>query len=433
MSHAPRPSTPLSRRTALKGAAATAAGGLLATRSFRGRATAAAARQDAVELTWLTDLPMTPELVAAFTAENPDIRITVEEVAFRDLFQQNQVRLGSAQDNPDIVSVDAPVNSSYGLRGWLLPLDQYFTPEQTAAWVPAQLESSRYDGKLLSAPVWNSSQVLYYNLDLFTAAGITPPGETERWTWDQVGEAARALTTDGRYGFQFEQFNRIYQLQPLAQGKGVPVIGEDGLTVKGIVDAPEWVEAFTWFSQLHKDKVSPGGEVVVGELFRAQQLAMTVRGPWGAQEFIETPLDFQWRAAPHPYWGGEIHVPTDSWHLGINAKTKYPEQATRFLQWASSVAGGRAWRGLQPIWPCQTELLTEIVNDPANTEWPNRAYIVAAGESDHATIRPLTVGYLEYEELLSDAFEDIRNGSDVQVSLSGAADRIDREMQKYRR
>ena len=433
MSHSRCLSTPMSRRSALQGVAATAAGGLLASRSFAGHATAAPARQDAVELTWLTDLPMTPELVAAFSAENPDITITVEQVAFRDLFQQNQVRLGSAQDNPDIVSVDAPVNSSYGLRGWLLPLDQYFTPEQTAAWVPAQLASSTYDGKLLSAPVWNSSQVLYYNLDLFTAAGITPPGETERWTWDQVGEAARALTAEGRFGFQFEQFNRIYQLQPLAQGKGVPVIGEDGLTVKGIIDAPEWVEAFTWFSQLHRDKVSPGGEVVVGELFRAQQLAMTVRGPWGIQEFIETPLDFQWRVAPHPYWGGEIHVPTDSWHLGINAKSKYPEQAVRFLQWVSSTAGAQVWRGLEPIWPCQTELLTGIIDDPANAEWPNRGYTIAAGESDHATIRPLTVGYLEYEELLSDAFEDIRNGSDVQESLSGAADRIDREMQKYRR
>jgi ABC-type glycerol-3-phosphate transport system substrate-binding protein len=431
MSSSSRQPAFLSRRTALKGAAA--AGGVLAARSFPGRATAAPARQDAVALTWLTDLPNGPELVAAFSAENPDIQITVEEVAFRDLFQQNQVRLGAGQESPDIISVDAPVNSSYGLRGWLLPLDQYFTPEQTAAWVPAQKDSSTYEGKLLSAPVWNSSQVLYYNLDLFTAAGITPPGETERWTWDQVGEAARALTAEGRFGFQFEQYNRIYQLQPLPQGKGVPVIGEDGLTVKGIVDAPEWVDAFTWFSQLHKDKVAPGGEIAVGELFRAQQLAMTIRGPWGIQEFIETPLDFQWRVAPHPYWGGEIHVPTDSWHLGINAKSKYPEQSARFLQWVSSTAGAKVWRDLTPIWPCQTELLTAIIDDPANAEWPNRAYSIAAGESAHATIRPLTVGYLEYEELLSDAFEDIRNGSDVQESLSGAASRIDREMQKYRR
>ncbi|CAA9559579.1 MAG: hypothetical protein AVDCRST_MAG33-1533 [uncultured Thermomicrobiales bacterium] len=433
MSQSFRPSKPVSRRTALKGATATAAGGLLSSRSFPGRATAAPAAQDVASLTWLTDLPAGPEVVAAFTAENPDIQITVEEVAFRDLFQQNQVRLGAGQESPDIISVDAPVNSSYGLRGWLLPLDQYFTPEQTGAWVPAQLESSLYEGQLLSVPVWNSSQVLYYNLDMLTAAGITPPGETERWTWDQVGEAARALTAEGRFGFQFEQFNRIYQLQPLAQGKGVPVIGEDGLTVKGIIDSPEWVEAFTWFSQLHRDQIAPGGEVEVGELFRAQQLAMTIRGPWGIQEFIETPLDFQWRVAPHPYWGGEIHVPTDSWHLGVNARSRYPEQSARFLQWVSSTAGATVWRSHEAIWPAQQELLDEIVNDPANAEWPNRAYVIAAGESEHGTPRPLTVGYLEYEELLSDAFEDIRNGSDVQESLSGAAERIEREMQKYRR
>ena len=61
------------------------------------------------------------------------------------------------------------------------------------------------------------------------------------------------------------------------------------------------------------------------------------------------------------------------------------------------------------------------------------AYAVAAGEAQHAEPRPLTPGYLEYEEILSDAFEDIRNGADAGEALSGAADRIDREMEKYRR
>jgi multiple sugar transport system substrate-binding protein len=103
----------------------------------------------------------------------------------------------------------------------------------------------------------------------------------------------------------------------------------------------------------------------------------------------------------------------------------------RFLQWASSVDGGRVWREASDIWPPQQVLLDEIFNDPANAEWPGKANAVAAAEAQYAEPRPLTPGYLEYEEILSDAFEDIRNGSDVQESLTGAADRIDREMEKY--
>lgn len=422
----------LTRRRLLQhsgaGAAALAlAGGAAATAPQR------TAAQDKVTLTWLVDLPNSQEVADRFTEANPDIEIEVELLTFREVFQQNQIRLGSKADNPDIVSVDAPVVASYGLRGWLLPLDEHIPQEQVDAWVDAQALSSVYDGKRLSAPIWNSSQLFYYNLDLFEAAGVTPPGPEERWTWDQVADAAQRLTQGDVFGFQFEQYNRIYQLQPLPQGKGAPVIGEDGLTVKGIIDSPEWIEAFTWFGDLHtKSKVAPQGTVDVHELFINQKLAMCVRGPWAIKSLTEANLPFRWRAAPHPYWGGEIYVPTDSWHLGVNPNGKHQAEAIRFVQWSSSLEGSRVWRELEDIWPPQESLLEEIIQDPANEDWPGRAYAVAAAEAQHSEPRPLTPGYLEYEEILSDAFEDIRNGADVEQALSGAADRIDREMDKYR-
>jgi multiple sugar transport system substrate-binding protein len=396
-----------------------------------------AAAQEPVTLSYLTDFAFAQEVCDRFTEAHPDIRIAAELVTFREVFQQNQVRLGAKSDNPDIVAVDAPVVASYGLRGWLLPLDDQFSEEETAAWVPALNDSGRYEGSLLAPPIWNSSQLFFYNLDLLEAAGVTPPGPEERWTWDQVTEAAQAVTTPDIFGFQFEQYNRIYQLQPLPQGLGAPVIGEDGLTVKGIVDSPEWIEAFTWFGRLHNEwKVAPqGANIEVEALFNEQKLAMCVRGPWAIKSFTEADLPFQWRAAPHPYWGGNnpIHVPTDSWHLGVNPNSQHVEETIRFVKWASSVEGGRVWREIHDSWPAQQELLTDIFEDPANTEWPNRAYPIAAAEAEYATPRPLTVGYLEYEEILSDAFEDIRNGSDPAQSLTAAADRIDREMEKYRR
>ena len=424
--------SPLSRRQVLRRAGVGAAGLAVAARGLS-RPTAAAA-QEKVTLSWLVDLPHSQEVADRFTEANPDIEIKVELLTFREVFQQNQVRLGSKADNPDIVSVDAPVVAAYGLRGWLLPLDEHIPQEQVDAWVDAQALSSVYEGQRLSAPIWNSSQLLYYNLDLFEAAGVTPPGPEERWTWDQVAEAARQLTTDDVFGFQFEQYNRIYQLQPLPQGKGAPVIGEDGLTVKGVVDSPQWVEAFTWFGQLHNEwKVAPQGNIDVHELFINQKLAMTIRGPWAIKSLTEANLPFRWRAAPHPYWGGEIFVPTDSWHLGVNPNGKHQAEAIRFVQWSSSLEGSRVWRELEDIWPPQEPLLEEIINDPANEDWPGLAYAVAAGEAQHAEPRPLTPGYLEYEEILSDAFEDIRNGADAAEALSGAADRIEREMDKYRR
>lgn len=399
----------------------------------------AASSGQKVTLTWLSQLPATAEVVAAFNQKHPDIEIKVETAEFRDLFAQNQVRLGSGSSNLDIVEVDAPVMASYGLRGWLAPLDGVIPAETMSSWLPALDQSSRYGNKLLTVPVWNSTLFLYYNNDLFGKAGITGPGPDERWTWEQVADAAQKLTQDSNndgtpdvWGFQFEQYNRIYQLQPLPQGLGAPVIGDDGYTVKGIIDSPEWVKAFSWFQDLHTTlKVAPQGQIGVYDLFTTNKLAMTVAGPWNLGGFTESKVPF--RAAPHPIWpGGKTLVPTDGWHLGVNAKGAHVAEAQEFVKFAGSVEAGKVWREVASGWPVHKTLLDEIAKDPNNQEWPNKTLAVAANEGQYAASRAVTPGFLEYEEILSDTFEDIRNGAEVQGALSDAAERIEAEMQKYR-
>jgi len=389
--------------------------------------------QDRTTITWLTDLPG-DIVVNAFNEQNPDVEVKIEAVSFNEVFQQNQVRLGSGSDSLDVISVDAPLVTSYGLRGWLEPLDDAFPADVRSQWVDALVESSSYNGQLLSIPIWNSTQLFYYNEELLSAAGITGPGPDERWTWEQVTEAAQAVTKDDVFGFQFEQFNRIYQLQPLPQGKGSQVIGDDGLTVEGIIDNEAWVSAFDWYQKLHNEwKVAPQGTIEPNELFINQKLAMCVRGPWAITSLAAADLPFSWKAAPHPIWeGGEIVVPTDSWHLGVNPNSKNKEAAIRFLQYAGGEEAGRLWYEAGDSWPSQKSLLDEIVNNPANTEWPNAAFPIAAAESAHGVPRPLTPGYNEYQDILTSAFENLRNGGDAQTELTNAAQRIEREMRKYR-
>jgi ABC-type glycerol-3-phosphate transport system substrate-binding protein len=393
-----------------------------------------------VLLTWITDLPEAETIAENYMEQNPDVSVRVDRVTFREVFSQNQVRLGSGSGDPDIVSVDAPLVASYASRGWLLPLNEYFSETETGGWVDAQVDSSQYQGELYAPPIWNSTQTLFYNRDLFEAAGITPPGPEERWTWEQVYDAAKALTqdTDGDgvndiWGLQFAQFNRIYQLQPLPQGKPAPVISEDGLSVEGIIDSEEWIDAFTWFRDLHCEaQVAPQGTISVLELFAAGKLAMAIEGPWFITDMASRELDFAWGAAPHPYWeGGEVVVPMDSWHVGVNPNSEHVEEAVDFVQYLTSLEVDALWGELWGKWPIHKAQLEVVINDPDNQDWPGLAYGVAAREAEYAEPRPLTVGYLEYEEILSDAFEDIRNCADVTETLSFAAERIQVELDKY--
>ena len=139
-----------------------------------------------------------------------------------------------------------------------------------AVWVDAAVVAGTYGDNFLAAPQNTSTQLLFYNRDLLAAAGITPPGVDERWTWEQVLEAAQAVTTAEVWGFNWEQSSAIYQLQPLPVSLGGQAIGDDGFTVDGVINSDEWVQAFTFYGDAYnKHGVAPKGETPAADLFVA--------------------------------------------------------------------------------------------------------------------------------------------------------------------
>jgi ABC-type glycerol-3-phosphate transport system substrate-binding protein len=400
-------------------------------------------------LTWLTLSGWDPDgqVQAAFEAANPDIDLVLEQVGFNDLFQQIQIRLSSGSDLPDVLSVDVPVTAGYGVRGWLAPLDDLFTEEEKANMLDAAVEAGSHEGKLISAPVSTSTQLLFVNEDLFNAAGIPVPGPDDRLTYEQIAEMGPQLTqdTDGDgitdvWGFTWEQTNRIYQLQAMAESLGGDAIGEDGLTVEGVINSQPWVDAFTYYANAFNDGgFAPPSDTNAQELFEQGKLAMMIAGPWNIRRYTEANdgagLPFAWTVSRHPYFqNGEIVTPTGSWHVGINANTKNLEAAQRFVKWLATAEGAEAWwRFGSGDFPAQKSVLELFQTDPQFEEGTWTYMKVAA---DEAAVNPVgrakTPGFLEYEQILQTTFTDISQGADVQTALDTAAQRIQRELDKYR-
>lgn len=400
--------------------------------------------QEVTTLTWLTlGWPAPPDVIPLFEAENPDIKIEYEQIEFRDFFPQIQIRFGAGSETPDIINVDVPLVSGYGVRDWLLPLDDAFTAEERADWLPAANEAAQFQGKLLAPPQQTSTQLLFLNLDMFEAAGIDPPGVDDRLTWEELADIAMQLVVDEDkdgtpevWGFQWEQITRIYQLQPMPMSLGGEMLGPDQLTVDGYINSQPWVDAFTYYWKAYNEwKFAPQGDVdTARELFQNGDVAMFVGGPWNIQRINEADVGFDWSVSRHPYFeGGVVVTPTGSWHIGVNINTQHPEAATRFVHWLTTGAGAEAWYRASGEFPAQKSVLALVYEDPAYQEGKMVYYKVAANEATvNPQPRPLTPGYLEYEEILDDAFSDIRNGTDVLEALNTAVERITREMEKYR-
>lgn len=99
-------------------------------------------------------------------------------------------------DAPDILHLNTGNFEAFAARGVLMPLDDRVAEadvDMSVFWDLA-VEGSRWDGTLYAMPSYLSNHVLYYNKDHFDDAGLAYPDET--WTWDDVREAAIALTRD---------------------------------------------------------------------------------------------------------------------------------------------------------------------------------------------------------------------------------------------
>lgn len=371
-----------------------------------------------------------------------DVEIVFEDYPFRELFETIEVRARAQDDTIDMVLVDSPLVASYALRGHIRPLDDLFTEEEIQANLTgAALEIGYWDDTLYAPPLNNSSQVLFYNIDLLEAAGIDlPPADVDqRWTWEEVAEAAQQLTDrdQGVWGFAFDQINRYYQLQVLPESLGGgPGVSEDGLSVSGYLTNDAWIEAFTFYRDLFQTwHVSPTGVAVdqVPELFAAGNIALFVGGLWNIVDFEEAGVNFA--VAPHPYFAdGEPATPSTSWNLGVWSWSQQPElvkELIRHLLLNPEV--NISWLEQHGQFPSHVAALEHIVVSEQFEAQPRIAYRIAAFEAEHTSVaRAGTPAYLEFEEILTDTFEDIRNGADPETALAIAEQRLERAMTRYR-
>src|SRR5690606_17394980 len=77
----------------------------------------------------------------------------------------------------------------------ILPVDDLVAQMDTSDFTPGALEAMQYDGHYVALPWAIDIRVLFYRKDLLEAAGVEVPTN-----WQELRDAAKALTGDGKYG-----------------------------------------------------------------------------------------------------------------------------------------------------------------------------------------------------------------------------------------
>ena len=124
---------------------------------------------------------------AAFEKANPDVTVQIETTPYDSYFTKLQTAVagGTAGDAFELNYENFVTYASNGSLAELKNVDG-------SKYKPSLLQAFGADGKQYGLPESFSNVVLFYNKDLFKAAGVAEP--TAEWTWKDEQAAAAKLT-----------------------------------------------------------------------------------------------------------------------------------------------------------------------------------------------------------------------------------------------
>lgn len=131
-------------------------------------------------------------LSTKFNASQDKIEVAVEFVPRAELTKQFTIGL-VADKLPDIGLVDNPDMASFSAMGLFADIsDKMNASPDKDKFYPGPISSCQLNGKYYGIPLGSNDLALFYNKDMFSAAGLQPPT-----TWDELKTAAKKLTKAG--------------------------------------------------------------------------------------------------------------------------------------------------------------------------------------------------------------------------------------------
>lgn len=339
-------------------------------------------------------------LITAFEQQHPDITIQIRHSPSRQDFQQKLVTMFDGGQSPDVILLNYRRFPRFAADGDLRPIEPFVNDLELNRndFYPIALEAFTWQSELWCVPQNISSLVVYYNQDLFDAAGVDYPATD--WTWDDLLQAAQRLTKQEVVGVGIEP--NLYRLAPLVWQTDGGLYGTDtGLLP---TTAPN-LEALTWLAELQTvhavapdalaaESLSLEDRFIAGRLgmiFDSRRLTPTLRAA----------ADFRWDVAPLPLGkraAGVLH--SDGYCLGNT-----PSLATlTFIRFAVSPEGQTILAQTGRTVPSRQEVANSAVFlDEDQLPASSRVWL---DQVDQLQLVPLHPAWIQVEELSSAEIEE---------------------------
>lgn len=356
-------------------------------------------------------------IVDAFEEANPDITVEVTTLPYGDYGTALQTDLAAGTVS-DVFDLEYANYRQFQADGVLAPIDV----ADAGSYRESLLDAYATDGTQYALPSSFSDVVLYYNTDLFDAAGLEYP--TNDWTWEDERAAAEALTDQAAGVWGDHQPVSFYEYYKALAQNGGEFLNADGTAVA--FNTPEGIEAAEWLVG-KSGTVMPTIEQGQGtpdfdtNLFKEGKLGMLHSGIWVFGAFADVP--FGWDIAVEPGNTTQASAVFSN-AVGVSASSEHPEAAAKWAEFLTSsdamidVRLDSGWE-LPPI-SDEAKLATYLDKGaPANRQ--------AVFDSLDAIALPPVVaeGQTEMQDIMSEELVEAQAGrKTVEEALASAEERI---------
>jgi multiple sugar transport system substrate-binding protein len=313
----------------------------------------------------------------------------------------------ASKNPPDLVrGLGATETPYFAARGLMTDLDPYF--EKSAVLKASDLDPVndvwRYDGEKQGAGPrygmakdYSQDQMFWYRTDMFEAAKLDLPSESEPLSYDEWLDLGKELTKRrlGKvkvYGLNATGLGAFSQFMGMTASAGGSLFAEDLASVD--FSSPEALKALKWYLEYARANVgpnvaNPNPDGWDWPTYQAGRMAMACDGYWfGGAIGAEAKIAEVSRLAPAPQLGGNRISPcfgaTGYW-IPKDAKNKDAAWKLFEYYFAGKPAQERATSG----WgiPTLKSLRSKM---PQKTAFQKQAFAVQEGELEHFSVLTFT-------------------------------------------
>ncbi len=284
------------------------------------------------------EAPVFQELIAAFQAKYPKIKVNYVNVPFADAQNKFKTAAQAGSGAPDVLRTEVGWVAEFASLGYLAPLDGTPAVEKPEDFLPSAGASGKYNGKTYAVPQVTDTLGLLYNVKLLKEAGHEQPPATFA-ELKQVALDVKEKTDAGGLALNVD----AYFLLPFIYGEGGDLL--DVSTKKITVGSPQSTAGVKIVEDLIKSGATAKPAIQdsytnAETAFKEGKAAMIFNGPWsntdnlGGKVFKDDPDNFG--IAPVPAGSVKAGAPTGGHDYAVYAGSQNLDASYLFIQFMAS-------------------------------------------------------------------------------------------------